>query len=318
MSKAKKTIILIIPLVIFIGVVGIYFLFPGVAFTLFNKIERSKAGLEQRSIEVEGLHIEYLEGGKGDVLLLLHGFGANKENWLLISPYLTPHFRVIAPDLPGFGESTRDPEAEYSISAQVDRIHAFVRALKLKRFHIGGNSMGGEIAGVYAARYSKEVNSLWLLAPGGIASAEPSELGQVLIKQGKNPLLVKSPEDYDQLLDYVFHTSPFIPTAIKHHLAQEAMNNRPLNNKIFDTFLKARALPPLEVVLDDLPIPTLILWGDKDRILHVSGAGILESVMPKAKTAIMKNVGHAPMAEKPKESAKLFLSFVGITNPPIK
>ncbi len=312
MTKAKKTIIFIIPLFLIIGFFGIYFLFPGVAFTLINSMERSKAGLEPQSIEVEGLHIEYLEGGKGDVLLLLHGFGANKDNWLFMSSYLTSHFRVIAPDLPGFGESTRDPEADYSISAQVDRIHAFARALNLEKFHIGGNSMGGEIAGVYSSRYTKDVKSLWLLAPGGIYSADASEFSLLLDKQKKNPLFVECPEDYERLLDFVFNKRPFIPTAIKHHLAQEAMNNQALNRKILEQLINSRDIPPLEIMLDDLPVPTLILWGDKDRLLHVSGAGILESVMPNSKTIIMENVGHAPMAEKPEESAQAFLSFVGI------
>ena len=68
----------------------------------------------------------------------------------------------------------------------------------------------------------------------------------------------------------------------------------------------------MEVLLDQSPIPTLILWGAEDRILHVSGAKILESVMPKAKVVIMEGVGHVPMIEKPEESAKFFLDFFGI------
>ena len=72
--------------------------------------------------------------------------------------------------------------------------------------------------------------------------------------------------------------------------------------------------PSLEVLLAQSSIPTLILWGAEDRILHVSGARILESVMPKAKSVIMEDVGHAPMIERPEESAKSFLDFLDITD----
>jgi abhydrolase domain-containing protein 6 len=124
-------------------IVAVYYIFPGASFKFLLKTERSIAGLKQNNITIEGFNIQYLEGGQGDVILFLHGFGANKDNWTRFSKYLTPHFRVIAPDLPGFGESTRDAAASYTISVQADRIHAFANALGLKAFHLGGNSMGG-------------------------------------------------------------------------------------------------------------------------------------------------------------------------------
>jgi pimeloyl-ACP methyl ester carboxylesterase len=170
----KKYILLIAALTIVLAVVVVYFAFPAAAFKFLLKAERSSAGLEQHSIKVDGLHIEYLEGGQGDVVLLLHGFGANKDNWTRISKHITPHYRVIAPDLPGFGESSRQPDANYTIAAQADRVNAFVRTLGIQSFHLGGSSMGGNIAGVYAAQHPESVISLWLVAPGGVASADPS------------------------------------------------------------------------------------------------------------------------------------------------
>jgi abhydrolase domain-containing protein 6 len=188
MTKITKRVCVLVPLVILIGLIGIYFLFPGVMFDLLQKAERSAGGLEQRGIDVNGLHIEYLEGGKGDPLVLLHGFGANKDNWTRIGKHLTPYFRVIAPDLPGFGQSSADPDGDYTIGIQAERVKAFVRTLGIKSFHLGGNSMGGNIAGVYAARYPEDLKSLLLVSPAGVASAEPSEMFR-LLKEGKsNPL----------------------------------------------------------------------------------------------------------------------------------
>jgi abhydrolase domain-containing protein 6 len=318
MANKMKKIFILAPLVILLGLVGVYFLFPGATFDLLRAIERSAGGLKQHSIDVKGLRIEYLEGGKGDALVLLHGFAANKDNWTRFGKHLTPHFRVIAPDLPGFGESSADPDADYTISIQVERVKALVRALGITSLHLGGSSMGGSIAGAYASSYPEEVKSLLLLAPGGVASAEPSEMYRRL-KEGKpNPLVAKSVEDYEHLLDFVFVKRPFIPRAIKKYLIQEAIEHQPLNSKIFKQLLRSSDVPPLEVLLDGLPVPTLIVWGAHDRVLHVSGAKILEAVMPKAKAEVMDAVGHLPMIEKPKKTAGLYLSFLEQSEPNLR
>ena len=310
MKNTTKRLFVLVPLVILIGLVAVYFLFPGVAFHVLQKAERSAAGLEQRSIEVNGLHMEYLEGGRGDVLVLLHGFGANKDNWTRIGKYLTPHFRVIAPDLPGSGQSGADPEGDYTIGTQAERVKAFLGTLGIKSFHLGGNSMGGFIAGVYAARYPEDTKSLLLLAPAGVASAEPSELFR-LLKEGKpNPLVVKSVEEYERLLDFVFVKKPFIPGPIKRFFIREAIRHRPINLEIGKDLQKSFKDLHLEELLKGQRTPTLIVWGDKDRVLHVSGAGILESVMPKAKAHVMENVGHVPMLERPEQTARLYVDFL--------
>lgn len=310
-KKTRKKVFLLIPLAILLGLVVVYFLFPDVAFRLLRNTERRAAGLEQRSIEVGGLRIEYLEGGEGDPLVLLHGFGANKDNWTRIGKHLTPHFRVIAPDLPGFGESTRDPEADYTIAVQAERVHAFARALGIKSFHLGGSSMGGNIAGAYAARYPNDLISLWLIAPGGVASAEPSEMLQRLKAGEPNPLFANNVQEYDRLLDFVFVKRPFIPGPIKRHLVQEAIENHPLNRRISKQ-IKAVQASPLEALLDGLPVPACIVWGSGDRVLHVSGAKVLQSVMPKAEAVVMEDVGHLPMIERPKETADFYLRFLDL------
>jgi pimeloyl-ACP methyl ester carboxylesterase len=309
MTKKTRKILILTPLIIIFCLLGIYFLFPGVMFDLVKKSERNAAGLKQNSIQVNGLRIEYLEGGKGDPLVLLHGFGANKDNWTRFAKHLTSHFRVIAPDLPGFGESSLAPDGVYTIRAQAKRLKAFLQALGIKSLHLGGNSMGGNIAGAYASLYPEDLKTLLLIAPGGIVSSEPSEM-YLRLKDGKpNPLVAESIEDYERLLDFVFVKKPFIPRAIKKHLIQEAIEHQSLNRKIFNQ-LRSSDDPPLEAMLKGIPVPTLVVWGGQDRVLHVSGAIILEAVMPDAKTEVMNSVGHLPMIEKPEETAALYSGFI--------
>jgi pimeloyl-ACP methyl ester carboxylesterase len=135
-----------------------------------------------------------------------------------------------------------------------------------------------------------------------------------MLKSGdRNPLVAGNSEEYDQLLDFVFVKKPTIPGSLKRHLVEEAIKNRPLNQKIYKQIKSTdpKNFVPLEVLLKDNQTKTLILWGDKDRVLHMSGAKKLESVMPNAKSVIMKDIGHVPMVEKPEDSANIFLNFLG-------
>ena len=308
----KKRLFILIPLVILLGMSIIYFLFPETMFRLLINVERSVAGLQQRSINVNGLRIEYLQGGEGDTLLLLHGFGANKDNWTRIAKHLTSNFRVIAPDLTGFGESSPDPEGDYSIMAQVMRVKAFAQFLGIGSFHLGGSSMGGYIAGTYASIYPKDLKSLLLISPGGMVTSESSELMRRMKEGEPNPLIAGSVEDYNRLLNFVFVKKPFIPLPIKKLFIQEAIEHQQLNGEIFKQLRNSIDATSLETSLKGLPVKTLIIWGAQDRVLHVSGAKILESIMPNARTEIMDAVGHAPMIEKPEGTAMLYLSFLGL------
>ena len=170
--------------------------------------------------------------------------------------------------------------------------------------------MGGNIAGIYAAQHPENVISLWLVAPGGVVSAEPSEMRRELNAGNPNPLVVESVEDYKRLLDFIFVKRPFIPGPMLKQLAGDAIRNRPLNQNIFKQIDMASNTTGLESTLNGSAVPTLILWGTDDRVLHVSGAKILESVMPKAQVAIMEGIGHLPMIEKPGETAEIYINFL--------
>ena len=94
---------------------------------------------------------------------------------------------MIAPDLPGFGESSLDPDGDYTIPTQVEWVKTFIQALGIKSLHLGGSSMGGAIAGAYASRYPNDLKSLLLISPGGVASSELSEMFHLIEEGNQNP-----------------------------------------------------------------------------------------------------------------------------------
>ncbi|CAN5390542.1 alpha/beta fold hydrolase [soil metagenome] len=299
-------VLAVIVILIVAGAVGFVYMAPERATRLFLETERKLAGLERKEIDLpDGTHYAYLEGGQGEPLMLLHGFGANKDSFARVARFLTPHYQVIVPDQFGFSESGHPPDADYSPAAQAERLHALVAALGIKDLHLGGSSMGGQIAMSYAALYPKEVKSLWLLDPAGIWSAPESEYRRRLRETGKNPLLVRNDEEFAQLFPWVMHKPPFIPRPIMNVIAQERIRNFDLEQKIF----RQISTDSLEDRVRGLPIPTLIVWGELDRTLDVGTAEVLQKLIPNSQVIILPNIGHLPAIESPERSAEDYLKF---------
>lgn len=292
------------------GLIGLMALFPEQTTKLGIRAERSASGLEHKTVVIGDETWHYLEGGPhdADVVLLLHGFGGDKDNWTRFSRSLTDYFRVIAPDLPGFGESTRHPDWDYSLPPQRDRVHSFVRALDLERFHIAGNSMGGHLAALYTHKFPEQVLSMALINNAGIDAPEESDLRRALAK-GDNPLVVESLEGFDELLAFVSYKTPFIPWPMKGVFAQRAMDHAAFNQFIFESVVSDSS-SKLEPILADIDAPALILWGEYDRVLDVSSIEVMRPLLPQAEVVIMKDTGHVPMLERPAETATHYLGFV--------
>jgi pimeloyl-ACP methyl ester carboxylesterase len=278
-------------------------------------LERGRAGLVPKSAKLAAVEVAYLDGGQGEPLILLHGFGASRDNWTRMSRHLTPHFRVIAVDLPGFGDSSRPNDRHYRTRDQVETLHGLVRQLGITRFHLGGNSMGGKIAAEYAVAYPDEVKSLWLLAPGGVASAQPSEMLQSVSRGEPMPLLPRSPAEFDQLLALVMTSQPYLPGPIRHVLAQRAIADHDLHERILGETTEDWAAHPLEKSVAGLRTATRIVWGERDRLLHMSGATILRQAMPNSSMLLLPDIGHVPMLEAPEKVAEDYRAFVQAIKP---
>jgi len=269
-------------------------------------MERSRAGVERKEIALpDGTRMVYLEGGSGAPLVLVHGFGADKDNFTRVARYLTPHYRVIVPDLVGFGESAHRTDVDYHYAAQAERVHAFVHALGLARIDLGGNSMGGGIAMSYAAQHPSEVASLWLIDCAGIAEAPPSELARIVTTTGENPLMITRESDYAAFVKFVMSDPPYIPGSVMDVLARERIANQALEKQVF----RQIATDSVSASVKGLATPTLIMWGDEDRALSVGTVPVLKALLPNAQAVVMPHIGHAPMIERPQESADDYLRF---------
>lgn len=292
--------------VVAFGAALYFYLSPEHAVRRALQLERSLAGLQRREIALpDGLRYVYLEGGKGEPLMLLHGFGGNKDSFVRIAKYLTPRYRVVIPDLIGFGESAKPPKADYSPRAQAERLRALAKELGMPKLHLGGNSMGGHIALTYGALYPQEVASLWLLAPAGVWSAPASEMRKRIETTGHNPMIVRNEEEFAQLIASLTAVPLPIPRRFLDVVAQERIRNSELESRIF----KQLAEDSVEKRVRGLATPALIVWGAHDRVLHPGSAGILQMLLTRSEVVLMQEVGHIPMLEQPERSALDYLQF---------
>ena len=277
-------------------------------------VERMRAGLDYKAVQVGEFNIPYLEGGQGPTVFMIHGFQSNKDIWMRFAGKLTSKYHVIAIDLPAHGDSNILMDKSYTITEQASRVATIMDALKLDQpVHVMGHSMGGAIAFTLAANYPKHVKTLALINSAGVISPQPSQLSRELA-QGNNPLIVRNADDYRRMLAFTLSEPPYIPAPMLATLTREAISREAIATQIFGQ-LDIKLSPPAPEVLARIKAPTWVLWGDQDKVIDVSSTQIFQKWLPRSELTILKGVGHAPQIERPKEMATAYQAFLSHTQP---
>ena len=272
--------------------------------------ERNKSDLDVKSFTLtSGDKLVYAENANltGEPLLLIHGFGGNKDNFTRIADELED-YHLIIPDLLGFGESSKPMSADYRSQAQATRLHELLQAKGLaSNIHIGGNSMGGAISVAYAAQYPKDVKSLWLVDSAGFWSAGvPKSLEGATLEN--NPLLINSKEDFYKMYDFVMYKPPYLPKSVKAVFAQERINNKELDAKILEQIVTDNVEERAQIIAN-YNIPTLVAWGDKDQVIKPETVNVIKDIIPQAQVIMMEDIGHVPMIEAVEQTAEDYKKF---------
>jgi abhydrolase domain-containing protein 6 len=302
-----KKLLIILLVIIVVAAVGGYYAFPEKVAGFLISQGRYNAGLSKKEIKIDDHKIVYLESKTGhETILLLHGYAANKDSWLVFSSYLKD-YHVVIPDIPGYGESSKLVDAKYDVANQIERLHKFSHEIKINKFHIVGNSMGGWFAGAYAVRFPTEVLSVGFFDAAGVKFLRSNEVMKIMQK-GENPLILKDENDYPRLMSLIFANPPFTPYPIKKMFIRDALASKSFNEKTMNEIIPD--IFSLEEKLPKIKAPALILWGDKDRIIDISSVPVFEKGLKNSKTVIINNCGHAPMLEKPLETVNAYLDFI--------
>jgi pimeloyl-ACP methyl ester carboxylesterase len=310
------TVLAIVLSLVFGALCATYWVRPRVLFDALVGALRRRAGLALKRVRVGNRDWPYLEGGPRDgvPVVLLHGFGGDKDNWTPYARYLTRRHRLVCPDLPGFGENDRRPDGDYGMAAQSQRVRDFLDALAIGRCHLCGNSMGGFVALQFALDFPDRLASLSLFDNAGVLGARASELQEAALR-GENMLEMATLADVDELMACVYHRVPYIPRQFKGLLLADAREHKALLDRVYWQLVDEGVRRPRNNRLGDVRTPTLIVWGDRDRLIDVSCVEVLRDGIRGSVAVVLQDVGHAPMLEAPAATANAHLSFLAGLSP---
>ncbi len=269
---------------------------------------------------LEAISVEYWSAGEGQPLLLLHGVADSAQTWQWIMPILARTHHVYALSFPGFGTSTK-PEADYSPAFLSKVVLAFLDHLQLEKVSVVGNSLGGLVAMYLALAVPQRVSALVLVDSAGLGReiTWPMRLltlpgmGQLVAATNKTPIGAKL---------WAWSVSALIvahpnrsPSSWRNRLYEMARDPNYLKATVAsvksgNTLAGQRER---EIMLDRLPrltMPTLIIWGERDRIVPVHHAHAAKSRLVQGQTVILSDCGHSPQVEQPERFASAVSEFL--------
>jgi abhydrolase domain-containing protein 6 len=301
-------------IVVAIGL-GVVWFTPSLFVPAVTRLARLAMDIEAREVVVEGRTWGYLQSGPDDAptVLMLHGFGTSREAMMSLMPWLSPAHRCLAPDLPGFGQHPYHAGSVHDADFYVRQVIAFADALGLRSFDVVGTSMGGALATHLAVQHPDRVRRLVLLAPAGVRAPVRNEFMQQ-VEQGANPLDIASEADFERVLGYVFEVRPPVPWQFRRFMTAEAVRRRP------ETLRIVEAIRPflLDGVREELPkvqAPTLVVWGDRDRVTDRSMMPVFTAGIPRATGALIRGAGHVVFGDAPDETRRTVVPFLQAPEP---
>jgi len=259
---------------------------------------------------VNNYAIRYLDYGvinpiKSDakeVLLLLHGIGASAERWLRVVPLLNRNFRIIIPDIVGFGYSDK-PTVEYTMNYFVEFLRDFLKSIRIQRIHIIGSSFGGLLAAEFAMEFASIVKKMILVSPAGTMQTSTKTLDEYILAA-----LYPTMENARR----AFSDMAYDPKVVTDDIVKDFVNRMKLPNSKYafmSTLLGIRNTQDLENRLTKIILPTLLIWGREDKMIpSVHAEDYLR--IRNSKLIMIPNSGHTPYTETPSLFAKIALDFL--------
>ena len=261
--------------------------------------------MNEKFITIDENKIRYLESGTSDeTLVLVHGLGASAERWEYVIPHFQEHYRVIVPDLIGFGYSDK-PLVDYTTEFFAEFLKKFLDKLEIKNPIIVGSSLGGQITAEYVLNNNDSVQKLILVSPSGAMKHSTPALDA-----------------------YVMAALYPNPDAAKNAFEMMSGASKEIDPKIIEGFVKRMQLPNAKMAfmstllglknseiitekLSSITVPTMVIWGEQDPVIPVKYADSFASRIKDCRFFRMDGCGHTPYVEAPNQFVKIVLEFLG-------
>lgn len=270
-----------------------------------------------RYVLVYGQRMAYYDLSNGPVLVLVHGLGTSSViDWAQVFRQLSQHYRVIAVDNIGFGLSDK-PSIAYSTQTFVDFLAQFIRELGIDHFNLAGESLGGQIAAMYAAESAApdakipKVDKL-ILTDAAVYEAKAPTPGPPTNSRGVG-LVPSTVEQYRKGLgNYLFVDPAFASVAYAQDVYQLLLSyhSAPTVEALMYGAGRSQTSDYLRDHLKDIQIPTLVIWGENDKLIPISNGEYVHRTIAGSKYVVVPRCGHAPGMEKPREYLDIVLPFL--------
>lgn len=284
----------------------------------YETLESTYALQDSRFLTVrDDMKLHYTDTGPRDapVIVLVHGYAASLHTWKHWVRQLDDTYRVITLDLPGHGLSRVPENGQVSIDYYVETVEALLTRLNVSNFSLAGSSMGGQVAWEYALAHPGELDSLILVDAAGWPESE-GEQPPLIFRLLRIPLARTLIKDLDLsgLVEDGLRNSVADPLFVSADMAERysALSRAPGHR---DALLRLIAASPhrekaSKAKLEAISVPTLILWGEQDRIIPVSDAARFEEAIPNAVAITYPDAGHLPQEEVWQESVADLQAFL--------
>jgi pimeloyl-ACP methyl ester carboxylesterase len=280
--------------------------------------------LRLRHIRIHGHDVGYRMAGEGPGLVLVHGLTGSSTTWREVMPALTERFTVLAPDLLGHGESAK-PRGDYSLGAFASGVRDLMVALGMERATVVGHSLGGGVALQLAYQFPERCERLVLVNSGGLGKEVHAILRAVALPGSELVMPFVLAPQVQRLLASAggvaarlgFRSSVRGAEVWRSYTGLTEIRGRTafvhtVRSVIDVTGQRVSARDRLYLAEE---IPTLVVWGDRDRIIPVSHAHATHALIPGSRLEIVPGVGHFLPFEAPDAFLEALLGFVDGTEP---
>ncbi|MGA5465544.1 alpha/beta fold hydrolase [Mycobacterium sp. NPDC050041] len=277
-------------------------------------------------MELHGERVAYRDAGEGETLLLIHGMAGSSQTWREVMPRLSRHYRVIAPDMLGHGESGK-PRTDYSLGAFAVWLRDFLDELGVESVTIVGHSLGGGIAMQFLYQHPEYCNRLVLISSGGLGqdvgwilrllSAPGAELVMPVI--APSPVLAAG----NKVRSWLSSAGLRSPRGAEIWNAYSSFADRQTRDAFLKTLrsvvdYRGQAVSALSRLQLRTELPSLAIWGERDEIIPVQHAHDAQAVRPGNRLEVLPDVGHFAHVEAPNQVIDLIEDFIATTTPALR
>lgn len=259
--------------------------------------------MSEHFVSVGSNRVRYLESGDSDeTILLIHGLGASAERWEFVMPILDKRYKLIIPDLVGFGYSDK-PAVKYTPEFFVSFLEEFLHSINIKKTHVIGSSLGGQISAEFAAKNPHIVDKLILVSSSGIMKHSTPALDAYVMAA-----LYPNKDTVRQAFETMSASSEVSLGIIDSFIERMRLPNAKM--AFMSTILGLKNAKILTDKLGLISVPSLIIWGSRDPVIPIKYAEIFVSSIHDCRFYRMEGSGHTPFVDNPEKFADVVLDFL--------